>query len=240
MTITLHGWGAMFDLPSPSPFVLKADIHMQLLGVQFERALADLDAVNKHKAPYVYDDGVLVQDSAFIRWHFETKLGKDLESGLSPQQRGAAWVLGTMLEQRLVPILVNERWMNDKNFDAGPRQFFAGVPEAMREMVVAGARGEVAATMQGNGIARYSHSELMQLAAADLAAVAQVLGDQPYLCGNQPSAVDGAGYGVLASAATRFFDSELPSLVEAHPNLADYIARMRQRFFPSDRWPMMG
>ena len=50
---TLFGWGPMFDTRGPSPFVLKADIQMQMLGVGFERANAVLEAVAKHKAPYV-------------------------------------------------------------------------------------------------------------------------------------------------------------------------------------------
>ena len=53
--ITLFGWGPMFDCPSPSPYVMKSDIQLQMLGVDFDRAIADLDAVPKHKAPYVMD-----------------------------------------------------------------------------------------------------------------------------------------------------------------------------------------
>jgi glutathione S-transferase len=130
--------------------------------------------------------------------------------------------------------------MNDRNFDHGPRLFFAGVPEAMRESVIAGARGEVAAVMQGNGIARYTSAELRQLVSADLAALARMLGDKRYFFGDRPSAVDGAGYGVLASLATRYFDSEFPDLVAAHANLSAYIGRMEQAYFPLDRWPPMG
>ena len=73
---TLFGWGPMFDCPSPSPFVMKSDIQLQMLGVDFDRAIADLEAVSKHKAPYVEDDGQIIQDSNFIRAHFEKKLGR--------------------------------------------------------------------------------------------------------------------------------------------------------------------
>ena len=48
---TLYGWGPMFDLPGPSPYVMKADIQMQMLGVPFKRAIAELDSVAKGKAP---------------------------------------------------------------------------------------------------------------------------------------------------------------------------------------------
>lgn len=240
MTTTLHGWGRMFDLPCPSPYVMKADIQLQLLGVPFERATADLDAVGKHKAPYVIDDGQVIEDSTFIRWHFEAKLGRDLDAGLSAEQRAAAWAIGTSLESRLSQIMACERWLIDANFDKGPRQFFMGVPEAMRDAVIEQVRGDFARTMHGSGFARFTRAERMQLARADIAAVAGLLGTKPFLFGDEPTAADASAGGVLASCDTRFFESELPDLIAAHPTLVSYLGRITARFFPEDRWPPMG
>lgn len=240
MTITLYGWGAMFDMPSPSPFVLKTDIQMQMLGLTFDRAVADLESVNKHKAPYVRDGDVLIQDSTFIRWHFEKQLGLDLDARLTPQQRGVSWAVERMLERHLATIMGCERWLVDANFDKGPRQFFGGVPEVAREGVIQQARADLKQAMYGGGMARFSREEQMQLARADVAAVAAILGEAPYLFGDQPSAVDATAYGVLASCATRFFDSELVAIVASQPTLVAYLERMRQRYFATDRWPKMG
>lgn len=240
MKTTLYGWGSMFDLPSPSPFVMKADIHLQMLGIPFERAIADLDSVDKHKAPYVRDDGVVVQDSAFIRRHFEKKLGVDLDRGLTPEQRGLSWALEKMLERHLQPIEACERWLIDENFERGPQQFFAGVPAAMRDAVIAQVRGDFAKTMHGSGFSRYSRQERMTLARADIAAAASLLGTKAHFFGDTPTAVDGAAFGVLAGCATRFFESELPDIVAEHPNLVAYLNRMRKRFFETDRWPKIG
>ena len=87
--ITLYGWGPMFDCPSPSPYVMKTLIQLQMLGVDFQCAMADLETVSKGKAPYLDDDGMLIQDSNFIRSHFEKKLGKSLDAGLSDQEKSA-------------------------------------------------------------------------------------------------------------------------------------------------------
>lgn len=239
MTTTLYGWGRMFDLPSPSPYVAKADMQLQMLGVAFDRAVADLDAVSKHKAPYVRDGDAIIEDSAFIREHFERKTGRDLDAGLTPTQRGIARALGGMLESRLAQIMVCERWLIDENFDRGPRLFFAGVPEPMRETVIAQAREEVRRTMHGAGFARFTRDEQMKIAAADVAAVADLLGDQDWLFGANASAVDAAAYGVLAGCATRFFDSELADLIAARPNLAAYLARIELIYFTPDHWPAM-
>lgn len=239
MTTTLFGWGRMFDLASPSPYVAKADIQMQMLGVDFDRATADLDSVGKHKAPYVIDDGTVIEDSAFIRQYFERKTGRDLDAGLTPAERGLARGLTALFENRLAQIMACERWLIDANFDIGPRQFFADVPEAMRETVTGQVREEFRRTMYGAGFARFSRAEQMEIAGSDIAAVAAVLGDQSWLFGDRPTAVDAVAYGVLAGSATRFFESQLPDLIAAHHNLAAYLERLEQTYFAVNRWPAM-
>src|SRR6187431_1840344 len=111
MTTTLFGWGPMFGARGPSPFVLKSDIQLQMLGVRFERAIADLDAVTKHKAPYVRDGEQIIEDSTFIRAHFERKVDRNLDAKLTREQCAAAWALERLLEDRLYFIMVHERWL---------------------------------------------------------------------------------------------------------------------------------
>ena len=239
MTTTLYGWGRMFDAPSPSPYVAKADMQMQMLGIEFDRAIADLDSVAKHKAPYVLDEGAVIEDSSFIRKHFEAKTGRDLDAGLTPAERATARALSGMLENRLGQIMACERWLIDENFDRGPRQFFAAVPEAMREAVTAQVRDEFRKTMYGAGFGRFSRTELMLLAAEDIAAVAALLGEKDWLFGDLACAADAVAYGVLAGSATRFFDSDLPDLIEQHANLRAYLDRIGQIYFAVDRFPAM-
>jgi len=229
----------MFDLPSPSPYVAKADMLLQMLGIEFDRAVADLDSVSKHKAPYVRDGDTIIEDSSFIRDYFERKTGRDLDAGLNPVQRATARALGGMLESRLAQIMACERWLIDENFDRGPRLFFAAVPEPMRETVVAQVREDFRKTMHGAGFARFTRAEQMQIAAADIAAVAALLGDQSWLFGANASAADAVAYGVLSACSTRFFDSELADLIAAQPNLAAYLGRIEQAYFTPDHWPAM-
>lgn len=208
MTV-LYGWGPMFGAPSPSPFVIKSDMQLQMLGVPFKRAIADLEAVPKHKAPYVEDDGRIIEDSTFIRLYFEQKLGADLDAGLSFAERGAAWGLERLLEDRLTMIMAYERWLVDANFERGPRLFFMGVPEPGRTALCKEVREQLHTMMVRHGIGRHSREERLLLAERDISAVAAVLGDKPYLFGDAPTAVDGAAFGVLSSCATPFFDTPL-------------------------------
>ena len=236
---TLYGWGPMFGLPSPSPFVLKCDMQLQMLGVPFTRAIADLETVPKHKAPYVEDEGRVIEDSTFIRLYFEQKLGLDLDQGLTPAERGAAWGIERMLEDRLNLIMTSERWLVDANFEKGPRQFFAAVPEPAQSALCKELREQLHAMMVKHGIGRYSREERLLLAERDISAVAAVLGDKAYLFGDKPSAVDATAFGILGSCATPFFDTPLSGLVHEHANLVDLLDRIERRFFGELRWPAM-
>ncbi len=234
---TLYGWGPMFDCPSPSPYVIKSDIQLQMLGVRFDRAIADLDAVSKHKAPYVEDDGQIIQDSNFIRAHFERKLGKSLMDGLSPRQQAQSWAFERMTEGHLAAVMAGERWMNDDNFRNGPALFFASVPEPMREQVINETRESIRTARWQSGIGRHSHDEQMQLAAWDVAAIAAQLGERLFLFGDEPTVADAAVSAVLISCATPYFDTPLVGLVDAHPNLTGYIRRMQECYLPVGAWP---
>lgn len=240
MNTTLFGWGPLFDTPSPSPYVMKCEVQLTMLEVPFERAIADLESVPKHKAPYVRHGERVIEDSTFIRAYFEAELGRDLDAALSDEQRGLAWGLERLLEDRLAHIVSAERWLDDENFRRGPRVFFAGVPEAHRAAVIAQVRAELQAAMTRIGLCRHSRAERMILARRDITAVARALRDKAYLFGDTPSAVDAAAFGVLTACGTRFFDSELPDMVDEHANLRPYLARVSERFLRTSRWPALG
>ena len=78
---------------------------------------------------------------------------------------------------------------------------------------------------------RFTREERLQLAAADIEALSAMLGQRDYLFGAAPTSADATTFGVLASCATRFFDTPLPDMIAEHPNLTAYLSRMQQRFF---------
>ena len=236
---TLFGWGPMFGLPCPSPFVMKADIQLQLFGVAFDRAIADLDSVSKHKAPYVQDDGQIIQDSTFIRWHFEKKLGVDLDEGLSEAGKATAWAFERMLEDRLARIEGHERWLEGDNFERGPAMFFLGAPEAVRAQVIANAVAGVRTGMDATGLGRHSREERLRLAETDIAATAALLGEKAFMLADRPTSLDGAAFGVIAGCTAPIFDTPLKAMVASHANLVAYLERMKDRFFQPNRWPAM-
>ncbi len=234
---TLYGFGPMFDLPSPSPYVMKSQIQLQMLGVDYDCAFADLETVSKHKAPYVEDDGQVIQDSNFIRAHFEKKLNRRLDDGLSDGEKATGWALERMAEDHLAKSMLTARWLNDDNFNKGPIAFFMAVPEEAREQTCNEVRETVRSGLYDAGFGRHSDAEQMELAGRDIQAIAHQLGDKPFLFGDSPSAADASVSGVLMSCAAPFFDTPLVEMIARHDNLPAYLQRIEAQFLTTDTWP---
>ncbi len=230
--ITLYTFGSNFGLPDPSPFVMKAEVLLKMAGLGYRLQQGGLPDAPKGKLPFIDDDGVVVADTVFIRDYLEATYAVDFDKGLSPDQRAMAWAVERMMEDHVYWTMVHSRWSVDSNFAKGPAHFFDEVPEPMRDAVRAQARQGVAAALHGQGMGRHSVEEAGELAARSFAALAQILGDKPYLTGDRPCGADASVFGLLAGALTPLFDSLVRDAALAHDNLTAYADRMMARYYP--------
>lgn len=133
--ITLYCFGPAFGLPDPSPFVTKAEMLLKLAGLPYEKNPKGLRKSPKGKLPYIEDQGSIIADSTFIRWHIEKKYGFDFDRTLNAEERGVAWAVEKLLEDHLYWISVRWRWLDDDSFARGPAIFFKGIPWPARPLV---------------------------------------------------------------------------------------------------------
>lgn len=231
--IILHAFPPAFGLPSPGPFVLKTDVQLQMMGLDYRRSFDGRLDAPKGKLPYIVDDGVAVGDSALIRFHLEAKYGVDLDAGWDARARATAWATERMVEDQLYWAMVYTRWAIDANFEKGPAHFFDGLPEEAQDAARQAQRRKVLGYLDGQGIGRHSLDEIARLARHGYAALAALLGDRPYLLGDRPCGADASIFGQLASALTPFFDSPVRDAAAAHDNLVAYSQRMMDAYFPS-------
>ncbi|SFI02754.1 Glutathione S-transferase [Bosea sp. OK403] len=230
--IILHSFGPGFGLPDPSPFCIKTEILLRMSGLPFERVTGNMRNAPKGKLPIIVDNGVTIADSSFIRFHLESAYGIDFDAGLTPEQRGVAWAVEKMLEEQLYWIVVHERWIDSGNFDRGPRHFFKTVPAPLRPLVIAMVKRKVRNNLDGQGIGRHSAEERLALTKRAYAAIVGILGERQFLLGDTPCGADAALGAFTMSALSPVFDSAIRGVVESHPNLVAYEARIRARFFP--------
>lgn len=227
--ITLYGFGPAFDLPDPSPFVMKSEVQLQMAGLAYVKQRGSPPSAPKGKIPFIEDKGVRVADSTFIRAHIERKYGIDLDRGLTPDLRARGWAIERMLEDHLYFALIHARWIDEENWQKGPAAaFFAGVPDEAR----GAARAEVWRTLHGQGLGRHSPDEIAELGCRSLAALASLLGNKPYLFGPAPSAADATAFAFVAGVMTPFFETRLRAFALTHRNLIAYRERMMEEHYP--------
>jgi glutathione S-transferase len=236
--ITLFGFGPAFGLPDPSPFVTKVEVLLKMEGLPYrtESSMAAFRKAPKGKLPYVDDDGTLIADSTFIRWHLEKKHGVDFDAGYDARQRATAWAVEKMLEDHLYWAAVFERWAIEANFNRGPRAFFDKAPAPLRPLLVAIARRKVRANLHGQGFGRHAPEDIAALGIRSVEAVADILGERPYLLGETTCGADATAFAFVAGVLCPVFDSSLRRAAEGRQNLVAYRDRMMARLFWRDRW----
>ncbi len=90
MTITLYCFRPAAGLPDASPFVTKAMVLLKMAGLDYVEDRNGFSKAPKGKQPYINDDGDIVADSTFIRFHIEQKYSADFDAHLSESKRRSA------------------------------------------------------------------------------------------------------------------------------------------------------
>lgn len=230
--ITLFGSARTFGWPNPSPFVTKAEVLLRMAGIKHDfRGIIPTKAP-KGKIPYISDDGTMLGDSTFIRWHLEQKHGADFSGGYSAPDLAAAWAFEKMCEEHLYWAVVDLRWAVPENFDRGPREFFKVIPAFIRPLVLWRVRRDVTAKLHAQGFGRHTRAEIERLAIADLKAISDFLGNKPFLLGERPCGADASVFAAVHSAACEIFTSPIRDAVAALPNLEAYRQRMLAAYYP--------
>ena len=230
--ITLYKFGPFFGLPDASPFCFKAEMLLKIAGLEYENDTKSFTKAPKGKQPFLKDDGEIIADSTFIRMHIEKKYGFDFDAGLSPYEAGVAWSVDKMLEDHLYWVLINDRWVNDENFNNGPRSFFDAAPALVRPIIVKMVRSKVIKGTKAHGMGRHSNEEIHQLAKRAFDALAAILGDNKYFMGDTVCGVDATAYAWLATLSNKHFNTPVIAMIDGHKNLADYRDRMKAQYFP--------
>jgi glutathione S-transferase len=230
--ITLYTFGPMFDLPDPSPFVMKGEMLLKLAGLEYRTDHRGFTRAPKGKLPYIEENGTIVADSTLIRLYLEKKHHIDFDRGLSVRDRGVAWAVEKMLEEQLYWAMVHWRWLDDANFEKGPKGFFRRAPAFVRPIVERMVRRRVRQTLYAHGIGRHSDADMHAMAERGFTAVAQVLGNNRYFMGDEPCGADATVFAFVTCGLAPWFDSPLQKKLQSMQTLVAYRDRLMSQFFP--------
>ena len=230
--ITLYCFQPAGGLPDASPFVVKAMTLLKMAGLEYETNPGGFAKAPKGKKPYIDDDGELIGDSTFIRFHLEKAHGIDFDAHLSGEQKAAAWCAEKMCEEHLYWIIAYTLWLDEANFERGPSKFFNKLPAFARPLAKWYMRRRVRNNLRAQGIGRHSAPEVAALGVRDIEALAALIGDKPYLGGEEPCGADATVFAFVASVMSPLSESAFRDAALGSAALVAYRDRMMERFFP--------
>ena len=232
--ITLYKFGPAFGLLDMSPFVVKTEMLLKIAGLPYHTNSRGFGKAPKGKLPYIADEGTIIADSTFIRWHIEKKYGIDFDEGLSPEERGIAWCAEKLLEDNLYWILVDWRWLDDANFSRISSQLFKKISWPVRPVIEAAVRRKLRKAVHAQGTGRHTSSEKLSLAKKSLESLSAILGNKPYLMGAKPCGADATLFAFMAGLFSSQLDMPLSKDAARYSNLASYVERMRSRYLAAE------
>ncbi len=230
--IKLFQFAPAFGLPNASPFCMKLEAYLRMVGLPFELVNSgDVMKAPKRKLPYIDDAGTVVADTGFIVDYLKGRYGDVLDAALAPQERALSTAFQRLMEENLYWAVVHTRWVDDAGWAKTKEAFFGAMPAPLRWIVPTLARRGLIAELRGHGMGRHSAEEIHAIGCRDLTAVADFLADKPYMLGEQPTSLDATAYAFIANVIWAPVDSPLQRHALARPTLQAYCQRMKARYY---------
>jgi glutathione S-transferase len=226
-------WGS----PNLSPFCTKLECYLRMADIPYKPAPFGRGESPKGKMPYVRLDGRLLGDSQLIIEELERRLAAEgkhpLDEGLSPRDAAIARLVRRTLEEAYYFIAMYARWKNDDGYAIQREEFKKWVPAIIIPFV----RRNIIQKLHHQGTGRHSYEEAVAMGTGDLDAIAELLGDRPFLLGDAPRTVDATVFAFVESTFGYPLDTPLKKHAQSHANLVAYRKRIRDRWW-SDLPPL--
>lgn len=224
--ITLYQFGPAFGLPSLSPFCTKVEAYLRMTRLDFRAVEGDARQAPKGKLPYIEDGGTVISDSGFIVEHCKLAYNRDPDEGLTAGQRATGLAVRRMLEEHLYWVLIYARWIDEEGWGGGYREAIGSMmPSGLKQVGPGLLRRRLRTALNRQGLGLHSRAEVYALGVSDLDAVADLLGEQPFLFGDALSSCDATVHAFLWHVAETPGDNPLKRAVARRGVLADYVKR---------------
>lgn len=236
--IKLFQFAPALGLPNASPFCLKLETYLRMAAIPYENVYIDNPGKGpKGKLPFIEHEGRRIADSGFIIEYLKSRFGDPLDQGLSREQLALGHVLRRMIEEGLYWIAVYVRWADEEGWRHTREAFFGRMPFPLAQMVPPLARRGMTRELHMQGTGRHAPKEVYALGAADLTALADLLGARPFFLGERPASVDATAFGFLANILWPPIETPLKAHARTLPALEGHCRRMAGRCFPEWNWP---
>ena len=220
-----------FGLPNPSAFCVKLETYLRMADIPYDIADGAPADAPKGKIPWIDDDGYVLGDSTFIIAYLMKKHGDPLDGRLTSHQKALGHAIKKLLEESLYFVSSYSKWAEDEGFKIYAAELFSGMPEEQFKYVPDRLRKRVLDKFHAQGIGRHTSAEVYELGIQDVISFAELLGTGPYLFGDHPTSFDAIAFGVIGNLKDGPFASPVRDAVREIKHIADYIDRIRHKYF---------
>ena len=231
--IKLYSFGSGFGVPDPSPFVLKVDSYMRMANIEFEIIpdVGNLRKAPKGKLPFIVDGDITVADSQFIISYLQNKFHVELDSSLSDEQNGIAYLIGKSLDENLYWCLVYSRWVKDDTWPHIKEAFFGSMPFPLKFIIPVLARKGVISALQKQGLGKHSDEEIKIIAQQTFQSLSDILGKKTYFFGETPCTFDATAFAFLSQFISVSLNNQFNDLARDYGNLVAYCNNIRAKYY---------
>jgi glutathione S-transferase len=222
-----RAWGT----PNISPFCAKLETYLRITEIPYTVGPFSRSKAPKGKVPFISIDGGFLGDSQLIIEKLEQRLaaeGKEpLDAGISTRDRAIAHMVRRTLEEGFYFVGLYQRWQRDDGYVHMKDAFKQFIPALVVPLV----RRMTTKKLHAQGTGRHTYDEVMAIGSADIDALAELLGDRPFMLGDKPRTIDCTAYAFLEGTAGFPLEGPLRQRIESHANLVAYRQRIRQRWW---------
>ncbi len=224
------GWGVPFN--TSAPFPLKLECWLRMAEIPYEFVIAnDPNKGPKGKSPWIEYGDVLMGDTSLIIDYLAKHFNIDLDAHLNAQQQALAVSIQRMLEEHFHQCFEHQLFFG-KGANERLQEFAATIPIPLRWLVPSVLKRTFTTQLYARGMGRHAEDVIIDQGKSDLDALSELLGDQPYFLGDQPSSIDACVFGFLGVTLYVAGDNPLYQYGASINNLMHYCERMRLRYFP--------
>jgi glutathione S-transferase len=222
-------WG----LPTAGPFGLKLEVCLRMLDLPYERVYED-DARKgpKRKSPWIEDGALRMGDTELILGHLERTRGLALDRDLDPVTAARAHVLRRMLEEHYHQVFEFELSVHERGFPVMRELMRSSLPFPLSYVLPEVMRPTFRKHLFERGIARHTLDEVEAMGRADVDALVELLGEQPFFSGQTPTKADASAFGMLAVSIRSPLPTPVCTYARSRPTLVAFVERMLVRYFP--------
>jgi glutathione S-transferase len=237
--ITLHKFNSAWGLPDISPFCVKVETYLRVMGLDYQGIVTDARKAPEGKCPYIVDDGRTVCDSGSIIRYFEDKSPTPLDAGMAEREQAIASAFRAMLEEHFYFVNLWKRWVDPDGWAVyGPviREYgeAIGIPKPFAPLVAGMVRRQLTKSLHAQGTGRRPTEAIVAKGVEYMQAISSYLDNKPFFLGDRPHTIDATVYGFAASVIWTPIGGPIQDAALNSDNLVPYCERIRSRFFESD------